>query len=271
MKQKAKLSVEKELNDKDKKETNTPYIVLWILFGIMVFWEEAFITDIKSISIISVVIPIVILVKNKMPSKKYIILSIVFMVLSVVAYLGVQLHPTVLIWGFFTAGISTLLSSLAVFSVMEKQGGYEMVSKKNKHSLLVSILIGVVSGGLLSVINTFLGVMSGGEMAFDFSIMKLLVCFNPAIYEEMAGRAIFMAYCIYYAGRKKMNGFQVFTMYFMMIIPHSYVHGYGLDATIMLGLLFGLPFAILQRKRDIVSAMISHGFVDAVRFTLFGI
>lgn len=33
----------------------------------------------------------------------------------------------------------------------------------------------------------------------------------------------------------------------------------------------GLPFAILQRKRDITSAMISHGLVDAVRFTLMGI
>ena len=35
--------------------------------------------------------------------------------------------------------------------------------------------------------------------------------------------------------------------------------------------LFGLPFALLQRKRDITTAMISHGIVDAVRFTLLGI
>lgn len=39
----------------------------------------------------------------------------------------------------------------------------------------------------------------------------------------------------------------------------------------MLGALFGLPFALLQRKRDLTSAMVSHGFVDAVRFTLFGL
>ena len=146
-----------------------------------------------------------------------------------------------------------------------------MISKKNKYSLLVSILIGMISGGLLSIINTFLGVMSGGEIAFDFSFMKLLVCLNPAIFEEMAGRAIFMAYSIYYVGSNKMNGFMWFTMYFMMIMPHSYVHGYGWFATIMLGVLFGLPFSILQRKRDIMSAMIAHGVVDWIRFCIFGL
>lgn len=256
---------------KSKKKKYVPYVVLWILFWIIVFWEEAFITDIHISDIIIIVMSIVLLVKNKMPSKKYIIVSIVFMLLSAMAYLGVQLQPLILIWAGLKVGVPTLLSSLAVLSVMEKQGGYQIVSKKYKYSLLVSVLIGVVSGGLLSVINTFLAIMQGAKIAFDFSLSKLLVCLSPGIYEEMAYRAIFMAYCIYYIGSKKMNGFMRFTMYFMMIMPHSYVHGYGWFTTIMLGLLFGLPFSILQRKRDITSAMISHGFVDAVRFTLFGI
>lgn len=254
---------------KTKKKKYAPYIVLWILFGVIVFWEEAFRTNIEILSIISVVMSIVILVKNKMPSKKYIIMSIIFMVLSMIAYLGISLQAVV-IWGLI-AGVPTLLSSLAVFSVMDNYGGYLMVSKKNKYSLLVSILIGMISGAILSVINTFLGFMSGDEIEFNFSFMKLLVCLNPAIYEEMAARAIFMAYCIYYTDNKKMNWFEIFTMYFMMIIPHSLAHGYGWFATILLGVLFGIPFAILQRKRDIASAMISHGFVDAVRFTLFGL
>ena len=87
----------------------------------------------------------------------------------------------------------------------------------------------------------------------------------------MAGRSIFMAYCIYYAGNKKMNRFQLLTMYFMMSMPHALAHGYDIVATIILWLLFGLPLTILQRKKDIASAMISHGLIDAVRFTLFGI
>ena len=68
-----------------------------------------------------------------------------------------------------------------------------------------------------------------------------------------------------------MNVFDLITMYFMMIVPHTVIHGYGLIPTLILCVLFGLPFALLQRKRDIASAMISHGIVDAVRFTLTGI
>jgi hypothetical protein len=64
---------------------------------------------------------------------------------------------------------------------------------------------------------------------------------------------------------------QSFTMYFMMSMPHTMAHGFGLYSTIQLCLLFGIPFALLQRKRDITSAMVSHGLVDAVRFTLTGI
>lgn len=61
-----------------------------------------------------------------------------------------------------------------------------------------------------------------------------------------------------------------FPVYFMMTIPHSFVHGFGYFSTIIMAILFGLPFALLQKKRDLTSAMISHVFVDAVRFTLFG-
>ena len=60
-------------------------------------------------------------------------------------------------------------------------------------------------------------------------------------------------------------------MYFMMFVPHTVAHGYDFITTIVLAVLFGLPFTILQRKRDIASAMISHGIVDAVRFTLIGL
>lgn len=79
-----------------------------------------------------------------------------------------------------------------------------------------------------------------------------------------------MAFCVWYADGK-MNFFQKFTMYFMMCVPHAAVHGYPLPETIVLSVLFGLPFAFLQKKRDIASAMVSHGIVDAVRFTLMEI
>ncbi|KHL97347.1 hypothetical protein QW71_02105 [Paenibacillus sp. IHB B 3415] len=40
----------------------------------------------------------------------------------------------------------------------------------------------------------------------------------------------------------------------------------GVTGSITWGLLFGLPFAYLQWKRDVTSAMIAHGVVDFIRF-----
>jgi membrane protease YdiL (CAAX protease family) len=153
---------------------------------------------------------------------------------------------------------------------MEKKGGYKLLSNEKRLSPLISVLIAIAAGAVLSVINTLI---FNKEVSFDFSLLKLLVCLNPAIYEEMACRAIFMAFCVNFINdteEKKMNIFDIITMYFMMIVPHTVIHGYGLLPTLLLCVLFGLPFALLQRKRDIASAMISHGIVDAVRFTLTG-
>ena len=251
-------------------------IVLWICFILLLacrlvlkggnfpYWSVlAAITSCLSIFLI---------VKNKLPSKKYVIISVVFSILSTLAYLGYQQDPFILIYGL-RAGIPTLLSSFAVFSVMEKKGGYKLLSHETRWSPLVSILIAVATGIILSIINTLI---SGQKINFEFSLLKLLVCLNPAIYEEMACRAIFMAFCVYFTSNensqeKRMNVFDLITMYFMMIVPHTVIHGYGLIPTLILCVLFGLPFALLQRKRDIASAMISHGIVDAVRFTLTGI
>ena len=251
-------------------------IVLWICFILLLacrlvlkggnfpYWSVlAAITSCLSIFLIA---------KNKLPSKKYIIISVVFSILSTLAYLGYQQDPFILIYGL-RAGIPTLLSSFAVFSVMEKKGGFKLLSHETRWSPLVSILIAIAAGIILSIINTLI---SGQKINFEFSLLKLLICLNPAIYEEMACRAIFMAFCVYFASNensqeKRMNVFDLITMYFMMIVPHTLIHGYDLAPTLFLCAFFGLPFTLLQRKRDITSSMISHGIVDAVRFTLTGI
>ncbi|MEE3313311.1 MAG: hypothetical protein VZR56_04030, partial [Treponema sp.] len=157
---------------------------------------------------------IFLIAKNKLPSKKYVIISIVFAILSTLAYLGYQQNPFILIYGL-RAGIPTLLSSFAVFSVMEKKGGYKILSHETRWSPLVSILIAVATGIILSIVNTLI---SGQKINFEFSLLKLLICLNPAIYEEMACRAIFMAFCVYFASNensqeKRMNVFDLITMY----------------------------------------------------------
>ncbi|MNI82817.1 hypothetical protein D3C73_1395710 [compost metagenome] len=45
----------------------------------------------------------------------------------------------------------------------------------------------------------------------------------------------------------------------------------GVVSVILYVVIFGLPFAWLQKKRDVTSAMIAHGTVDCIRFLLFGL
>ena len=212
------------------------------------------------------VLAISLLIKTGMPSAKNRILSVAFAVISTAAYLGYERNPWILLYGL-RAGIPTLLCSLAVFSVMEKRDGLEILAKNGKRPVIKSILIALLLGAGLSVINFFL---SGEDACFEFSWWKVLLCLNPAIYEEMACRAIFFAFCIWHSDEEE-HIFQRFTMYFMACVPHAAVHGFPLLQTIVLCALFDLPFAILQKKRDITSAMISHGLVDAVRFMVTGI
>lgn len=242
------------------------YTILWFLF--IVFIAIRLLFKIQYWIVLSVEtcgLAIFLLIKAGIPAKKHVLISVAFALLSTIAYLGYQRNPWILLYGIH-AGLSTLLCSLAVFSVMEKKSAYALVSKNGKSPFCISILIGVAVGAMLSVINILI---SGQKLNIEFSLWKLLICLNPAIYEEMACRAIFMAFCIW-CSEGKMNLFQSFTMYFMMCIPHSAVHGYPLPATLLLSVLFGFPFALMQRKRDISCAMLSHGIVDAVRFTLIG-
>ena len=101
--------------------------------------------------------------------------------------------------------------------------------------------------------------------------------------EEIALRSTFYAFCLDAAKGSLTSKTQKFTSWFMMIVPHIIPHilfdiSLGIEGIIqwiiimiLYILVFGLLFAILQRKRDIASAMIVHGIVDFIRFVLFGV
>ncbi len=59
-----------------------------------------------------------------------------------------------------------------------------------------------------------------------------------------------------------MKGFSLFTMYFMMIAPHTVAYEYDLKITVAADVIFGLILAVLHRKRDIASAIITRGVMD---------
>ena len=243
--------------------------VLWIGFAVNIFLQCTMKTSQWNIlTVFTTAMGVVLLIKTGRPSGKHMVISAVLAVLAAAAYLGYKRDPAVLIYGLISAGIPTLISMSAVFSVMEKYGGYQFINRKGKHPVLISLAIAVIIGAGLSVINQML---LGEKGEAGFSLWKLLLALNPGIFEEAACRAVFMAYCIRFSEGRKMGIGSAFTMYFMMFIPHAAAHGFGLRETVMIGLMFGLPFTIMQRKLDIASSMVSHWLVDVVRFVCNGI
>lgn len=212
--------------------------------------------------------------KHKFPSKKGIIASAV---ISAVFSLSIIVR-------FSSNGIFCFvnlallfLASCASMSVFEKYPGnaLRIADTSKKYSIPVSIAAGIGVGAVLSVINYFLAIGSRTPERGDV-ILSFLKALEPATVEEMAFRTVFYALCLSCAGGEFINKRQKIASYFMMVFPHVIPHVVytgslvnWLISVLILSLIFGLAFAVMQKKRDILSAMIAHGLVDLVRFIIF--
>jgi ABC-type amino acid transport system permease subunit len=154
----------------------------------------------------------------------------------------------------------------------------KIIKATTTKAIIVSILIGLGVGIPLGIVNLFL---NSAAPNLKITLSCFLTALSPGIYEEMAMRTFIYALCLYFLKGEIRSKGENFSYYFMMVLPHVMIHtpqqfiNYGLISGIVsiliLGILFGLPFAILQRKRDITSAMLAHGVVDIIRFCFFGI
>ena len=220
---------------------------------------------------------IVLLVKNGLPDKRRVGISLLLGLLVVIAGFGVHMS---IHFGMLPLAIVTVLCALAMFSVFGAYPEHAMRLLKNDSAKSVtgSIGIGLAVGIVWGVVNLFL---SGEERNLHITPSAFLVALNPGVYEEIAFRAFFFAACLYFLRGGIHSKRQNFTLWFMMTIPHVLIHtpdmfleqglAAGLGSILVLTALFGVPFAFLQRKRDITSAMIAHGVVMVIRFSFFGI
>lgn len=173
-------------------------------------------------------------------------------------------------------GILKIIGSLLVFVLLFIANLFVPAFKNITHTARMWLVLdlGVV---LLSVIL----LISGQVLHFQFNIYCLLTALSPVILEEICYRLLLFAYCLSLLKGEIRNKSENFWCYFMMIIPHVLIHTpdtfltygilSGVVSVLMISLIFGLPFAILQRKRDLTSAMIAHGTVDVIRFSFLGL
>ena len=87
---------------------------------------------------------------------------------------------------------------------------------------------------------------------FSVKLKWFLDAIRAGVTEEIIFRLFFFAICVAVVKDKKMSKAENVLSYLIMTIPH-------------------VPFAVLQRKRDLTSAIVAHSVVDLIRFVLLGI
>jgi len=234
---------------------------MWLLFQIYV-----------------IIFAIFILIKENLPRKNIIIVALVFGVLT-------GLYNPVVNVGTILTFMCTILTFMASSSIFQKsEDVISLFENFSKREILKSIGIGIIAGAILAFINLL--VAGKQQMNFNVNIHYFLLSLNPGIFEEVSFRLFMYAFCIYILKGKANTKKEKIWCYIMMVLPHVLIHTpdlffkngvFYLDVPILLvyivilSLIFGLPLALLQRKRDLSSAMIAHGLVDFVRFCFLGL
>ncbi len=258
---------------------------MWILFGIYfvcyalicIFSQDQSLNWIL-LSAFSFVLSVLLLIKYRFPEKKKFILPAIFTAIYMISQ--------IFNFGIFSViqGILVFIATTACITVFtNEECGLPWIRNQKKSSVLISIGIGILAGVVWGIVNLLL--MKGNYEVTESNILFAFVyALNPAVVEEIAYRTVFYAFCLSLCKGKIQTKGQLFTVYFMMIVPHvlphlmfAYVDGilFGLASwlvnLILYIVIFGVLFAVLQKKRDVASAMIAHSIVDFIRFCFFGL
>lgn len=223
----------------------------------------------------SLLISIKLLKKYKFPRNKQLLIAIIYtsiFSLSTIPYFGV--YSIVSILQFFI-GICAVISTFD-----NEKTNIKFFKEKTPKEIFKTIIIGIIFGLIFGAVNYML-MKNNNEINHANILDAFLLSLSPALGEEILYRTVFYALII---STVKSNNKAKFTCWFMMMIPHIIPHtAVYFDANfinslitwpiyiILYAAIFGLIFTVLQKKRDITSAMIAHGIVDFIRFCIFGL
>ncbi|AUN14260.1 CPBP family glutamic-type intramembrane protease [Paraclostridium sordellii] len=241
-------------------KNNTVKLTLLFIFFISV-WFIANILKTTFIWFITInLIAIYLIIKNKSATSKDFILGIIF---------GVLCMPSSPIMGIFT--IIPFVASIGIF---KKSKNTVHIFSNDKKIILLSVILTLLIGIILGAINVFFAIDSI-PINPDFKIQYVFNALRAGIFEEIFFRLFFFAMCVYITNDSKFSKTQNLLCYLIMILPHTLIHfnlsTFNLTSVIMLSLLFGLPFALMLRKLNLISAIGAHSIVDIIRFCTFGV
>ena len=167
-------------------------------------------------------------------------------------------------------GAMTIPTYIASMTTIRSVEGNDVTlyNHSNKGELIRTTISIFVIGGILSIVNLFL-MRNHLEFVYSFKFEYLFSALRAGIFEEVFFRLFLYSIFIKLNKSVPQNKISNTLLYIVMVLPHVLIHFNGsieLDSVLILSLLFGLPFSIIMRRVNIISAIGSHAFVDLVRF-----
>lgn len=167
--------------------------------------------------------------------------------------------------------IPTYIASMTTIRSVENND-VTLYNHSNKGELIRTTISIFVIGGILSIVNLFL-MRNHLEFVYSFKFEYLFSALRAGIFEEVFFRLFLYSIFIKLNKSVPQNKISNTLLYIVMVLPHVLIHFNGsieLYSVLILSLLFGLPFSIIMRRVNIISAIGSHAFVDLVRFIVSG-
>ncbi len=135
--------------------------------------------------------------------------------------------------------------------------------------------LGILFALPLAVLNNLYFYLNSGTVQFKSLFVSALEALSPAIHEEIIFRFFILALVLYLLRYSLPDRRVMAVAVFLAVVPHSLNHlpelflqnpVTGLVMLAVTCLLFGLPMALLQIKKDLGSAIAFHWFIDFARF-----
>jgi len=139
-----------------------------------------------------------------------------------------------------------------------------------------SLLLGALLGVPLAVVNALYFALSGAAgQGWQSVLPQAVAALRPAVYEEIVFRFFVINLVVAVVGDRLAPRTLLIGTLALGTLPHALFHGAGglvanpvgyLGFSLLTALVFGLPMAYLQWRRDLETAMGFHWVIDFVRF-----
>jgi hypothetical protein len=180
-----------------------------------------------------------------------------------------MLQEGIAIWACFSAGV-VLLKQVEAGKIPAFQPPLGRMGKSIAFGLLVAVP--------LAVINNLYFYANQGGFILQNVFYSAFEALRPAIHEEIVFRFFVLALCFYLLRSSASPRLATLAALTLAVVPHSFNHLpdlflenplMGLAMLFATSLLFGLPMAVLQIKKNLEAGIAFHWLIDFARF-LFG-